>query len=213
MPGAIAGFILGEAAHRLVKNTLNIKPTGSPSGMLESSPSRNVPGYYTVNRPRPAGPSGYEGGFFDDSSYHGCCNSSQGITGVPRFSPSSNGVQGQRNNLKTQDRLYHQEQYQDLRTGMSALSMEETVRSRAHADPQRMPNSGYSPNRRNQFVQNTGVLPSPPTKWINRPANGNGGMYYRQEGNSGGVYEKQVKKIYQVKAQGSSETPDPINNQ
>ncbi|KAI6706823.1 hypothetical protein NL676_009785 [Syzygium grande] len=73
VPGAMVGPMLGEAAHRLVKSTLNIKLNNNQSsGILEPPRNRNFPGYYAVNRPRPAAPSGYERGFSEDThQYHG----------------------------------------------------------------------------------------------------------------------------------------------
>ncbi|KAK4424692.1 5'-3' exoribonuclease 4 [Sesamum alatum] len=52
--GAISGPVLGEAAYRLVHNTLNIKP--------ERMNYRNTQGNHVTNRLRPAGPPGYERG-------------------------------------------------------------------------------------------------------------------------------------------------------
>ncbi|KAI6683794.1 hypothetical protein NL676_029707 [Syzygium grande] len=58
VPGAMVGPMLGEAAHRLVKSTLNIKLNNNQSsGILEPPRNRNFPVYYAVNRPRPAAPS------------------------------------------------------------------------------------------------------------------------------------------------------------
>ncbi|XP_056172524.1 5'-3' exoribonuclease 4-like isoform X1 [Syzygium oleosum] len=73
VPGAMVGPMLGEAAHRLVKSTLNIKLNNNQSsGILEPPRNRNFLGYYAVNRPRPAAPSGYERGFSEDThQYHG----------------------------------------------------------------------------------------------------------------------------------------------
>ncbi|KAI6687761.1 hypothetical protein NL676_024589 [Syzygium grande] len=73
VPGAMVGPMLGEAAHRLVKSTLNIKLNNNQSsGILEPPRNRNFPGYYAVNRPRPAAPSRYERGFSEDThQYHG----------------------------------------------------------------------------------------------------------------------------------------------
>ncbi|KAI6677829.1 hypothetical protein NL676_038625 [Syzygium grande] len=55
VPGAMVGLMLGEAAHCLVKSTLNIKLNNNQSSsILEPPRNRNFPGYYAVNRPRPA---------------------------------------------------------------------------------------------------------------------------------------------------------------
>lgn len=221
IPGAIAGPMLGEAAHRLVKNTLNIRPNNSSSGFWDQPPLRNFPGNYggnyPVNRPRPAGPSGYERGFREEPKYGNSLNP-QGIMARPRF-PSSNGMQGDRQSFRAQERIQYQEQsfrtqervqYQeqyDIRTGMSSLTMEPAVVSPG------MPNSGYNTNLQQQFVQNMGALPSPPTKWINKESTANGGLYLRQqEPGYGGAYEQQqVKKVYQVKTRPPQDISDPGN--
>ncbi|GAV90424.1 zf-CCHC domain-containing protein/XRN_N domain-containing protein [Cephalotus follicularis] len=205
VPGAIAGPRLGEAAHRLVKNTLNIKYTGSSSGSLDPPPYRNMFNY-AMNRQRPAGPYGFERGFTDDLNYsYGHYTNPQGTMSSTRFPILSNGVQGNRQNFRTQDRSHYQEQ-RDLRTGMSALIMEESLRSRAPAELSPRINSGYSRNQQNQLVQNLGTLPSPPTQWINRSVAGNATA-------PGGVYEKQVKRIYQAKARVPEEMSEPVNKQ
>ncbi|PIN24985.1 hypothetical protein CDL12_02277 [Handroanthus impetiginosus] len=93
LSGAISGPVLGEAAYRLVHNTLNIKS--------ERTNYRNFQGNHAANRLRPAGPPGYEGGYYDDP----------------------------RQTLHAQDRYSYQEQHHDLRYGMSALTIEHTALS------------------------------------------------------------------------------------
>ncbi|XP_044472812.1 5'-3' exoribonuclease 4-like [Mangifera indica] len=205
LPGAMAGPMLGEAAHRLVKNTLNYKPNGS--GLIEQPVYCNIP--YAVPRPRPAGPSGNERVSGDDPNSNcgyyyymqGIVNNSRspnpsnGVQGN-RHNPS-NGVQGNRNNSRMHDRYQSQEQYGDMRTGMSDLRIAESVRSRPPAGMQyRMPNPAYSGNSNQQFVQNMNPLPSPPTNWINKLLGGNSRML------TNGIYEKQpVKMVYQAKTE------------
>lgn len=176
--------MLGEAAHRLVKNTLNYKPNGS-SGLVEQPVYRNIP--YAVTRPRPAGPSGNERGFgYYPNSNYGYYHHMQDIVSNSRSPNPSNGVQGNRHNSRMQDRYQYQDQYGDMRTGMSHLRIEESVRGR--------PNSGYSGNSNQQSVQNMNPLPSPPTNWINKQVPGDNRMY------TNGAYEKQqVKTVYQAK--------------
>lgn len=214
VPGAIAGSLLGEAAHRLVKNTLNIKSNDSSFGIWEQSPFRNSSGNYSVTRPRPAGPSGcgfrQEPNYYYDNSFN-----PQATMGRPRYPVSSNGVQIDRQNYRTQDRLHYQEHQRNLRSGMSALTIEENTRFRSPAmmSP-RMPNAGNLINMQQQFAQNTVPLPSPPPKWINKSVAANGGMSIRQqETTSGGTYEKQMKKVYQAKTrvpQNTSEIEDQV---
>ncbi|XP_059649372.1 5'-3' exoribonuclease 4 isoform X2 [Cornus florida] len=202
VPGAISGPLLGEAAHRLLRNTLNIKPNHNHSAFLKQMPYRNSPSNHVINRQRPAGPSWYERGFDDDlDQYHGNNKYPRGIMGNPRSAPSPYDLQGNRQNFRGQEKYMYQEQYEDLRNGLSGMTIEAGARTRPQAmiSP-RMPNSGQLPNIRHQFVQNIGPPPSPPTKWINRPMAGNIGTNFRQEETlSATMGEKQVKKVYQVK--------------
>lgn len=212
VPGAIAGSLLGEAAHRLVKNTLNLRSNDSSSGFWEQPPFRNFQGSHLGTRPRPTGPSGY--GFRQEpNSYYENSFNPQGNMGRPRYPVSSNGAQIDRQNFKTLDRIHYQEQYRNLRSGMSALTMEENARSKPPAmlSP-RIPNSGNTANPPTHFMQNMGPLPSPPPKWINKAPTANGGMYVGQlETASGGPHEKQVKKIYQVKTRAPQDTSNNGN--
>ncbi|XP_057425377.1 5'-3' exoribonuclease 4-like isoform X2 [Lotus japonicus] len=197
VPGAIAGPQLGDAAHRLVKNTLNIKLNNTSRGFLEQPPA-----HHTTNRFRAAGPSRYErydgentNGYYGQPNHHG-------VMARPRYPFTSNGGQNDRHNFRTQFRSQHQEQSYNVKAGFSALTMEEGVRPRSS----RLPNSGPI-NLEPRFVQNMG-RPVPPPKWITKapPANE---MYSRhQEAASGAVpYDKQTK-AYQVKKQEPQDTPD-----
>ncbi|KDP23624.1 hypothetical protein JCGZ_23457 [Jatropha curcas] len=207
VPGAIAGPLLGEAAHRLVKTTLNIRSGGSSSRFSEQVPYRNIPGNHTFNRTRPAGHySGQEKGYIDDPNfYYGHHNNQQGLISNTRFPPLSNGVTGNRNNFRNQERAQYPEQYRDLRTGISALTVEENNRRPPVVVMQRMPTSGYGSNLPNQFEQNLGPLPSPPTNWIGKGA-GDADMYFRQEAVQRSANEKQVKQVYQIKTRAAQET-------
>lgn len=211
VPGAIAGPVLGEAAHRLIKNTLNYKPNGSP-GFFEQPSYHNFQGNYAnaVTRLRPAAPSGHERGYGDESRYnYGNYNYPQGMRGNSRFPVPSNGMQGNKHHARMQERFQHQ----DLGTGMSALAIEESTRSRPPIVMlSRVQNSGYSGNPSQQFLPNMGPLPPPPNNWINRAAAGEPAMYNGHESASGGAYEKQqVKKVYQIKTRLPYETSDPLN--
>ncbi|CAL5330432.1 unnamed protein product [Camellia sinensis] len=192
--GSISGPRLGEAAHRLLKNTLNLKPNhNNYSESFQQTPYRNSQSNHVIiNRPRAAGPSGYGRGFIDNSSpYYGNYNNPRAITGPPRSAPSQYEFQGNRQNIKAQDRY--------SRAGMSALTIDE-VRTRPQAMMSLMtPNSGQLPNNGNQFVQNMASLPSPPPKWINRPPSSSGMYYDQQQKSTASTYEAQVKKVYQVK--------------
>lgn len=158
---------------------------------------RNSPVNHVAQRPRAAGPSGYERGFSEDPSYF---HAPQGVMGSPRFGLAQNGFQGKRQNFKAQERHLHQEQYHNLGNGMSNLTLDGGVRTRTNAMTfPRMPNSGQSPNARHQFAQNIGPPPSPPRRWICRPTSGTSGMYEKQ----------QVKQVYQIKSHVPQNLSDP----
>ncbi|KAE9589616.1 hypothetical protein Lal_00000459 [Lupinus albus] len=67
VPGAIVGCQLGEAAHRLIKNTLNIKLNNTSHRLLEQPL-----GYHIGNRLQSEGPSGHR-------NYHGGQNYRQNV--------------------------------------------------------------------------------------------------------------------------------------
>ncbi|WJX19421.1 5'-3' exoribonuclease 4 [Trifolium repens] len=214
VPGAITGSQLGEAAHRLVKNSLNIKWNNTSHGLLEQPPHR-----HTTNRFQSAGPSGY-GKYYGENtnSYHGEHNH-HSIMARDRYPISSNGGQMDRRNFRIQDRSRHQEQFQNVKSGFSALTMEEGSRPK----PSRLPSSGPPTNIEIQFVQNTGPPrppptsgpptniepqfmqntgpPRPPPNWNNKASMN--GMYTRRQEVP---HHKQVKKVYQVKTRLPQET-------
>ncbi|MCD7468502.1 5'-3' exoribonuclease 4 [Datura stramonium] len=235
VPGAIAGPSLGEAAHRLLKNTLNTKPGGTNLGLLDQSYSRNFPGNHVLNRPRPAGPSGYEGGFYDqmgrrnvspnhrprypgpavraysffeEPSYFPSSFMPRGASGNPRYTPSPYELQNTRQNFRMQDRHSYNDQYHGMINEMSMLTMESGARTRPYSTVPRMPNSVQSSNvHPSPFTQNVGPLPSPPLQWINKPAKGAAAMYLKhQETSKGPGYDKQVKQVYQIKSQPTQST-------
>ena len=197
--GAITGSQLGEAAHRLVKNTLNIKWNDTSHGLLEQPPVR-----HTINKFHSAGPSGH-GKYHGENtnSYYGEHNH-HGIMTRQRYPISSNGEQMHRQDFRIQDRSRHQEQLQNLKTGFSALTMEERLRPKPSSA---LPISGPTTNLEPRFVQNTGSsVPAP--KWKNKaPING---MYTGRQDASGAVNHKQIK-VYKVKSRLPQETPDSGN--
>ncbi|GAB4855417.1 5'-3' exoribonuclease 4 [Ancistrocladus abbreviatus] len=198
VPGAISGPQLGEAAHRLLKNTLNIKHVDSYPGWLDHTPQRNSTGNLMFNRMRPAGHFGYARGYDDMNHNYGHHNVPRPMMGISRSPPNS------RHNIRAQDRLPYKEDYRDLRAAMSTLTVD-GVRPPAPMRP-RMPNTDHSPNA---HIPYSSSLPTPPMKWINKPAAGNTNMYYRQqETMTSGVCEKQVKQVYQVKTRGPKDPTD-----
>lgn len=206
VPGAMAGLQLGEAAHRLVKNSLNIKSNNIPYGLPE----------HATNRLRSAGSSG-SGKYYgeDTSGYYGQYYNHQGMMTRPRY-PVSNGGHYDKQNFRTQDRSQHYEQYQNGRTGFYNLTMEEGARPRPYAVPSpktpmvmlsRPPNSGPTTNHQHQFMQNMGP-PIPPPNWITKAPETNGIYARHQEAAFGGVYDKHMKKVYQVKTRQSQDMPE-----
>ncbi|XP_073139716.1 5'-3' exoribonuclease 4 isoform X3 [Henckelia pumila] len=233
--GAISGPTLGEAAYRLVQNTLNIKS--------EQMSYRNFRGKQAINRPRPAGPPGYERGISDrtstqnsSSNHHaiyrpraagqlgfeqgaGQYGYELGYSNDPNFNDrhylprgsavsskyhvSPNNKQEYRTNIgfKMQDRASYMEQQQDLINDISALCIEggSKIRPPEAASPGD-PNSNQMIHVLPQLLPNFGPLPSPPPKWITRPAAGSTEMYSRQVVNSTEHHERPVKKmVYQHK--------------
>lgn len=182
VPGAIHGNILGDAAHRLLKNSLNIKSNGNSSspGFYDQLQYRNFPANNLQHRPRPAGPSGYGRNYNDDPNYYNGYANPRGPMPRPRFGPTPpNHSQSNRSNFKPQESYTYQDQYEDLRNGMAGLTMESDPRNKPYQS--RM----MQPNPRNQSVGN---LPTPPLTWISRPPT-------KVHGN------QQVKNVYQIKTQ------------
>ncbi|KAK9073638.1 hypothetical protein SSX86_007962 [Deinandra increscens subsp. villosa] len=171
VPGAIHGNMLGEAAHRLIKNSLNIKSSSNSPGLNDQSQYRNFPStnLQMQNRPRPAGPVGRGRSYNHDPNHYNGYPNPRGQTPRPRFGPSPpNHLQTNRQNIKLQDSYTYQDQYRDIRNGMAGLTMGSGVRNRVPyavrtAQPQ---------NPRNQTVNKLPMT-----------VNGN----------------QQVKKTYQIK--------------
>ncbi|XP_027114413.1 5'-3' exoribonuclease 4 isoform X1 [Coffea arabica] len=227
VPGAIAGPSLGEAAHRLLNNTLNINSNYNYSGVRAQKANQNFPRNHLTDRPRPAGPSGYErgfseqmtyrsalgndavnkprppgqsgyGGFVGEPNYVNGYHNSRGMLGGQGYASSPFELQSYRQNFRAQCRYPSQDQYYNLRNGMTTLTIETGGRTRPNAAfSPRMPNSVQSSNTGHIHVQNVSPLPSPPSKWISKPAAG-----------TASGYEKQVKKVYQVKSRPSQNSSD-----
>ncbi|KAL6514860.1 5'-3' exoribonuclease 4 [Orobanche gracilis] len=219
--GAISGPLLGEAAHRLVCNTLNIN-----SGRMHV---RNIQGNHAVNRMRPAGPPGYERGVYspnhynsyglraagqsygryggDEQGYNDDPNFLYGSSYSPHFpmgiargyGASLNGMQSNNQTFNAENRYSYQEQHHDLRNGMCDLTMEAGSRNRTHGAKSSRSSSQVSHMRR-QPAPSIGPLPSPPPKWIDSHAAVSTSMHLRQQLTlvaSG--HDLPVNMVYQVK--------------
>ncbi|CAJ1961020.1 unnamed protein product [Sphenostylis stenocarpa] len=205
--GAMAGLQLGEAAHRLVKNSLNIRSNNAPYGFPEQ-----LPGHYAMNRPRLAGPSGpgkYNAE--DTSSYYGHYYNHQGMITRPRYPVSSNGGHNDKQNFRIQDRSQQHEQHYNGRGGFCALTIEEGPRPRPVPPLKtpvlmlsRQPNSGPTTNVQQRFLG----PPIPPPKWITRAPDTNGIYARHQEVAIGGAYDKHMKKVYQVRSRQPQDMPE-----
>lgn len=197
VPGAIVGCQLGEAAHRLVKNTLNIKLNNTSHGLL----GQPLGGHHIMNRFGSPEPSGYGKYYGKNTNYYGQYNQ-QDIMIRPRYPSSSNGGQNDRQNFRIQDRSQHQEQFHDVNIRLSAITME-GVRTR----PSRLPNSRSTTNPQRQLVQNVGP-PIPPPNGMTKAAPMKG-MYTRHQeaASRAAVYDKQMK-VYQVKTRQPQDMPE-----
>ena len=206
--GALCGPLLGEAAHRLVKNSLQIKNTSN--AWLLDTPNRNY--LYMVAKPRPAGPSGYERGFQDANYHYHYSGPNPRASSNPRPAHLFADAQSNRQNFRVEGRANSQEQYNNLRTGMSTLAIKDGPGVRLHA---RTPNAGswtnqqqstgFFSNQQQQHVQSPGPPPQlPPTNWIDRqPSIGYPEGLSKQEISSRVMYQQQqqqqVSKVYQIK--------------
>lgn len=195
---AISGPHLGEASHRLLRNTLQMKP--STSGSFDQPYNRyHVPKNHTVNRPRPAGPSGYEGGYTQDANYYnGNHNNPRGVINNSRPAPPYNNGMWNGQNYTMQDQSQYHDHY-NLLAGMSSLKIDERSSYPPPMMQPQMPSAPYLPTVQQMPGQYVGQSPVPPTTWFDKPVYGNPGFYPPQQGavpHSG--YEKQAMS-YQVK--------------
>ncbi|KAL5219105.1 hypothetical protein ABZP36_019789 [Zizania latifolia] len=207
--GALSGCVLGEAAHRLVKNSLQIK-TGNSAGLLDMAYRGVPPG--RGNRPRPAGPLGYERGFVENH-YH-----------MPRSVPNSrpqffSDAQGNRQNVKMLERPNSRSHDDTILAGMSRLTIQEgpeVHQNNRTKNPRFLPNqphpsqhAGFPPQgpmqnfnftpqrpaqyagfpqqrpiqagQQHQHAVNGVSPPFPPSTWIGRPISGVPGVPAKQD--------------------------------
>uniref|UniRef100_A0A0D9W034 5'-3' exoribonuclease n=1 Tax=Leersia perrieri TaxID=77586 RepID=A0A0D9W034_9ORYZ len=167
--GALSGSVLGEAAHRLVKNSLQIK-SGYSAGLLDM-PYRGSP-YVHGNRPRPAGPLGYERGFVENPYPRHTSR------GVPNHQPQFFGdaQANNRQNVRILERPNNRNNDSALNSGMSKLTIQDGPRMHQN---NRMQNSGFSHNQPHPHqyagfppqrpVQNVGFTPQRPGQYAGFP--------------------------------------------
>lgn len=152
--GAISGPALGEAAHRLLKNTLQIR-SSSNTGLL-SSPNLVTPNAFS--RPRPAGPSGYETGFLWDANYSR--NNVLEYESASYCRASYSEPRGNRHGVGILDRSSNYDNY-GIHMRMNGLLIDDT----SMQSYQRSSNPGTWQNFQQNF-QNTGGPPRPPVNWF-----------------------------------------------
>ncbi|KAK1297180.1 5'-3' exoribonuclease 4 [Acorus calamus] len=141
VPGAISGPLLGVAAHRLVRNTLQIKShnNGGASGLLEM-PNRNGPPYFQ-NKSRPAG-------LVPDTNYYNHMNyNARAFTTNHRPASVYNEA---RQNFRTQERFGSQEQNYALEREISTLKIQDRRRPQNHVREQDV---GFYYNKQNHYQQ------------------------------------------------------------
>ncbi|KAJ6796656.1 5'-3' exoribonuclease 4-like isoform X1 [Iris pallida] len=120
--GALYGLRLGEASHRLIKNSLQ---HNSSTGLLDS------PNQTSYNKSRPAGPQGYERGFQDSNNYYNSRPYPQDFS-TPRPVQLFSGIQCSRQNLRKEERSPFQGQYYNSRSN----SQERYYSSRSNSQDQ-----------------------------------------------------------------------------
>lgn len=185
--GALSGSVLGEAAHRLVKNSLQIK-SGSSAGLLDM-PYRGAP-YGPGNRPRPAGPLGYERGFVDNPYLAHMSRS------APNPRPQFFGeAQTNRPNVRILERPNTRSHDGGINSGMSKLAIQDGPRMHQN---NRTQNSGYFPNQPhpNNYagfppqrpMQNTNFTPQ-------RPVQNAGLSQQRPVQNAGFLHQQPVNGV------------------
>ncbi|KAM0884299.1 hypothetical protein ACQ4PT_031076 [Festuca glaucescens] len=211
--GALTGSVLGEAAHRLLKNSLQIK-SGSSAGLLEM-PYRGAP-YGPRNGPRPFGPSGYERGFVDNP-YHTHMSRS-----APNPRPQFFGeAQGNRQNVRILERPNSRSQDGGINAGMSNLTIQDGPRMHQN---NRMQNPGYIPNQPypNQYagfppqrpMQNTNLAPHRPARNAGfpqqRPVENAGFPQQRPVQNAGFPQQRPVQNAGFMHQQPVNGVPPPL---
>lgn len=196
--GAISGPQLGEAAHRLLKNTLQIKSSSRP-GLLEA-PQWDSPSSY---KQRPAGPVGYEGGFIlETNHYHHSNHYSRGSSSSRPFPYNSDNHNSSRQHYRAERPPYPQDHSYELRTRTSNLTLDDGPKVQPH---ELAPSVGFWQNQQPPLQNSRPPPPFPPMNWIDRqPYRGgfNGGPRHPVMAPRG-VFDKQQQqatKVYRIRS-------------
>lgn len=198
VPGAISGSFLGEAAHRLLKNTLQVKSNGGP-GLMGVNHAADTP-----PRNRFSGYSAYEGGFARAHNNGSGAYGHQAMLHQSRSAPVFHDTQSHQANNRYQNRPAYPQNRQYLREKMANMSLGEGMRahpSAANAES-RMP-----PVKVQHHIRNTSRPPLPPTNWIDQPMSGNSGVYKKHGTGPQGGFHKEVRKIYQPRTKQNGTLP------
>lgn len=155
--GTLSGRSLGQAAHRMVNHSLNMKPNGYPRGPQESYGNPRGPqnsygnphppqqsygnphNSYTLINSRPVGPPSNGNGFRQDDYSRGSYN--QVLMRNCNIPVYQNNLQGYSPNFKIKERS--RDQYGNAGSGMTSFTLEESYYGNSSQPPsQSMPNYG-----------------------------------------------------------------------
>ncbi|KAJ3669918.1 hypothetical protein LUZ60_010242 [Juncus effusus] len=207
--GALSGHHLGEAAHRLVRNSLQIKPTSNTAGLIDM-PFRQKQKPFVEDR----------------SQNHYFTQTHQGYSNP---NPNFRTGQSSDNSYRHNNMRPHQERPNNhqILAGLSRMNISQ------QPVPNRAPNQGCFvrpvpkpvpvpklvpvPKPVPVEVNSVGTqppFPFPPSNWIGRPDGrnnniNNGGGFGRGSLNNNGDKRNQVTKVYRVKSQGSVTNQEP----
>ncbi|XP_074570186.1 5'-3' exoribonuclease 4 [Curcuma longa] len=231
--GALSGPLLGEAAHRLVKNSLQIRSNNN-AGSLDLA-YRNAPTFGIKGKP--TGPLGYERGYSENLNYYQYSNT--GMQGFPNSRPKLHDTQFSKQNTRMPESSnYHGQssysygQYTDNVPDVSQLRLENGPKQQSQI---RMQSPVFSAQQQ-QSIQDVGPPPPfPPMNWIDKQMTrgyrsnisrkepmdspseqairGHSGGFGRQEFSSRNINDKQQlmpnNKVYRVKSAMSQDLPKP----
>ncbi|KAG6470679.1 hypothetical protein ZIOFF_071756 [Zingiber officinale] len=225
--GALSGHLLGEAAHRLVKNSLQIRSNNN-AGLLDLA-YRNGPTF--GSKVKPTGPLGYERGY-ESPNYYQYSNS--GMQGFSNSRPKIHDTQFSKQNTRMPESSNSHGQSSYSNTGIVPDVSQLRLENGPKQQPQiRMQNPGFSAPQQQSILDGGPPPPFPPMNWIdkqmtrgyrsnisrNEPMDspseqvtrGHSGGFGRQEFSSRNINDKQQlipnNKVYRVKSAMSQDPP------
>ncbi|XP_042449128.1 5'-3' exoribonuclease 4-like [Zingiber officinale] len=225
--GALSGHLLGEAAHRLVKNSLQIRSNNN-AGLLDLA-YRNGPTF--GSKVKPTGPLGYERGYESPNYYQ---YSNTGMQGFSNSRPKIHDTQFSKQNTRMPESSNSHGQSSYSNTGIVPDVSQLRLENGPKQQPQiRMQNPGFSVPQQQSILDGGPPPPFPPMNWIdkqmtrgyrsnisrNEPMDspgeqvtrGHSGGFGRQEFSSRNINDKQQlipnNKVYRVKSAMSQDPP------